>query len=169
MFILTSKFCSQWVVCPGAIYMYKIVKNMNNIRFQGDFLKLVPNDRSDKRFLLTSKFCPLGVVCPWPTAIYILLNHEKMCIKSEVEEIFLKLATNNQVMRLSCWHQKFGPVGCLPLPGVCTCIKSWKKCAKIRGQRYFWNMHCLDRSISIKILSPRVVSPCHGAMYTCMK
>ena len=25
-----------------------------------------------------------------------LLNHEKMCIKSEVEEIVLKLATNDQ-------------------------------------------------------------------------
>ena len=25
-----------------------------------------------------------------------LLNHEKLCIKSEVEEFFLKLATNDQ-------------------------------------------------------------------------
>ena len=27
-------------------------------------LKLVANDRSDKRFLLTSKFCPLGLYAP---------------------------------------------------------------------------------------------------------
>ena len=27
-------------------------------------LKLVANDRSDKRFLMTSKFCPLGMSAP---------------------------------------------------------------------------------------------------------
>ena len=27
-FLLTSKFCPKWVVCPGAIYMYKSMKNM---------------------------------------------------------------------------------------------------------------------------------------------
>ena len=35
--------------------------------------------------------------CLTLTCSYIhLLNHEKMCIKSEFEEMFLKLATNNQ-------------------------------------------------------------------------
>ena len=32
--------------------------------FKEIFLKLVANDRSDKRFLLTSKFCPLGLSGP---------------------------------------------------------------------------------------------------------
>ena len=32
--------------------------------FKEIFLKLVANDRSDKRFLLTSKFCPLGLSAP---------------------------------------------------------------------------------------------------------
>ena len=59
--------------------------------------KLVANDLSDKRFLLTSKFYPL---VPWGCLPLIcgcthLLNHEKMCIKSEVEEILFKLATND--------------------------------------------------------------------------
>ena len=45
--------------CPS--YMYKIMRKMYKIRLQRDFLKLVANDRSDKRdeaFLLTSKFWP---------------------------------------------------------------------------------------------------------------
>ena len=63
--------CSCWhgavtVVrpCLGAIYMYKIVKKMYKIWLQRDFLKLVANDRSDKRFLLTSIFCPWGLSAP---------------------------------------------------------------------------------------------------------
>ena len=51
-------------------------------------LKLATDDQNDKKFPLTSKFCPL----PWD---YIhVLNHEKNCIKSDVKEISLKLATN---------------------------------------------------------------------------
>ena len=67
MFLLTSKFRPQGVVCPcsGVIYMYKIMKKkLYKIRLQRDFLELVANDRSDKRFLLTSKFCPLGLSAP---------------------------------------------------------------------------------------------------------
>ena len=57
-------------------------------------MKLVANDRSDKRFLLTSKFCPLELSAL--TCGYIhLLSHEKMCTKSEAEEILFKLATND--------------------------------------------------------------------------
>ena len=65
-FLLTSKFCPLWAVCPcpGTIYMYKIMKKMYKIRLQNDFLKLVANDRSDKMFLLASKFCPLGLSDP---------------------------------------------------------------------------------------------------------
>ena len=67
MFLLTSKFHPQRVVspCPGAIYMYKIMKkNCIKSDFKEIFLKLVANDGSDKRFLLTSKFCPLGLSAP---------------------------------------------------------------------------------------------------------
>ena len=53
-------------------------------------LKLATDDRNDKKFLLTSKLCPLGAVCPLPRG-YI---HVKNCIKSDFEEISLKLATN---------------------------------------------------------------------------
>ena len=75
----------------------KLYKIIQRVVFFVCFFKLVANDLSDKRFLLTSKFCPL---VPWGCLPLIcgcthLLNHEKMCIKSEVEEILFKLATNN--------------------------------------------------------------------------
>ena len=57
------------------------------------FLKHVANDRSDKRFLLTSKFCSLWLSAP-DLRLYTFI---KSCIKSEVEEILLKLATNDHI------------------------------------------------------------------------
>ena len=57
-------------------------------------LKLATGDQSDKKFLLTSKLCPLGAVCPLPMGYIHVLNHEKKCIKSDLKEISLKLATN---------------------------------------------------------------------------
>ena len=40
-------------------------------------LKLVIDDRSDKKFLLTSKLCPLGAVCPQSRGYIHVLKHEK--------------------------------------------------------------------------------------------
>ena len=57
-------------------------------------LKLATDDQSDKKFLLTSKLCPLGAVCPLPQGYIYVLNHEKNCLKSDFNEISLKLATN---------------------------------------------------------------------------
>ena len=57
-------------------------------------LKLATDDQSDKKFLLTSKLCPLRAVCPLPWGCIHVLNHEKNCIKSDLKEISLKLATN---------------------------------------------------------------------------
>ena len=70
-------------------------------------------------------FCWHRNFVPWScrplTCGYIqLLNHEKMCIKSEVEEILFKLAKMTIVMRPSCWHQNFGPNGLsAPAQGLC--------------------------------------------------
>ena len=57
-------------------------------------LKLATDDRSDKKFLLTSKLCPVGAVCPLPQGYIHVLNHKKICIKSDFKEISLKLATH---------------------------------------------------------------------------
>ena len=39
IFLLTLKICPQGVVrpCPGAVYMYKIMKKMYKIKLQRDF------------------------------------------------------------------------------------------------------------------------------------
>ena len=72
-------------------------------------------------FCWHQNFVPCG--CLPLTCGYIhLLNHEKMCIlvKSEVEEILFKLATNDHSDELSCWHQNFGPNGLsAPAQGLC--------------------------------------------------
>ena len=84
MFLFTSKFCPKGVVspCAGAIYLYKIIEKREKIRLQRDFC-------------CHQNFVPWG--CLTLTCSYIhLLNHERTCIKSEFEEMFLKLATNNQ-------------------------------------------------------------------------
>ena len=82
-------------------------KNCIKSDFKEIFLKLVANDRSDKRFLLTSKFCPLELSAP-DLQLYIL-NHEKMCIKSEIEEILFKLATNDHSDKAFLLISKFWP------------------------------------------------------------
>ena len=83
-------------------------KKYYKIRLQRDFFKLVANDRSDKRFLLTSKFRPWDCL-PLISSYIHLLNHEKICINSEIEEILFKLATNDHSDKTSCWYQNFGP------------------------------------------------------------
>ena len=50
-------------------------------------LKLATDDRSDKKFLLTSKFCILGAVSPLPRGYIHVLNHENICIKSDLYTI----------------------------------------------------------------------------------
>ena len=57
-------------------------------------LKLATDDWSDKKFLLTSILCPQRAVCPLLRGYIHVLNHEKKCIKSDLKEISLKLATN---------------------------------------------------------------------------
>ena len=95
-----------WSCLPltcGYIHVLNHEKKMYKIRLQRDFLELATNDQCDKRFLLTSKFCPLELSVP-DLRLYTLLNHEKMCIKSEVEEIlfFYNLQQMTIVMRPSC-------------------------------------------------------------------
>ena len=88
-------------------------------------LKLTTDDRSDKKFLLISKVCPLGAVCPLPRGYIHVLNHEKKCIKSDLKEISLKLATNGKNDKAFLLTSKFCPLGLsTPAPGLYTCIKS---------------------------------------------
>ena len=69
---------------------------------------------------VTKGFCWHQNFVPWGwlplTSSYIhLLNHEKMCIKSEIEDIIFKHATNDHGDK-AFWYQNFALMGCLPLP-----------------------------------------------------
>ena len=67
-FPLTSKLCPLGAVCPLPRGYIHVLNHEKKKSIKSDFkeisLKLVENDRSDKRFLLTSKFCPLGLSAP---------------------------------------------------------------------------------------------------------
>ena len=66
-FLLSSKFCPQYVVCPCP-GLYTCGKKHEKTCIKSDFkeivLKLATNGQSDKGFLLTSTFVPKGLSAP---------------------------------------------------------------------------------------------------------
>ena len=64
--------------------------------FKEIVLKFVTNDRSDKMSLLTSKYVLNGGCLLLPRGYIDISNLEKMCIKSDFKEIFLKLVANDR-------------------------------------------------------------------------
>ena len=107
VFLLTSGFCLQRVVCPcpGAICM--CIKS----EFKEVCFKLATDGRNDKGFLLTSKVCPRGFFCPCPGAIYMYKirfrrDHFETC------NIWAKRKGLSVVIKI------LSPVDCLPLSGA---------------------------------------------------
>ena len=90
-FPLTSKVCPQGLVCPsrGAIYMYKIIKNVYKIRFL--FLNLQRMGKVIRAFSWHQKSVP----CPY-LGLYTYIKSLKIYIKSDFKEIILKFATYGQ-------------------------------------------------------------------------
>ena len=123
---------------PGLYTCIKSWKNVYKMILQREFFETCSKWPKWQEVSVDITILSPGGCLP-PTYGYIhLLNHEKSCIKSKVEEIVLKLATNYQVMRPLCWHQNFGPNGLsAPAQGlyIYACIKLWKNIHKIRGQR----------------------------------
>ena len=72
------------------------------------FLKFILNGQSDKAFLLTSKCCPQGLGClSLPRGYIMWKNIKNICIKSELKEIFLKLAANGESDKAFLLASKF--------------------------------------------------------------
>ena len=99
---------------------------------------------------------------------------KKSCIKSDFKEISLKVATNGKVIKPFCWHEKFGPWGLsVPVPGLYTCIKSWKKMYKISFKEIFLKLVTNDRSDKMFLLTsqfrPKGLSAPTPGLYTCIK
>ena len=134
-------------------------------------LKLATDDRSDMKFLLTSKLCPLGAVSPTPRGCIHVLNHEKR-IQNQTSKRFLwNFQQIGKVIRPFCWHQNFVPWGLsAPAPGLCTCIKSWKKCIKSDFKDMFWKLATNEWSDKTFLLTSKLcplgaVCPYPGAIY----
>ena len=140
---VTRCFCwhQNFVPAPGLHTSIKSWKNVYKIRLQRNCFEarskwLKWQDVSVDIKMLS----PVG--CLPQTHGYIhLLNQEKMCIKSEVEDIFLKLATNDQSDGVFLLTSKFWPQWV-----VCPCIRLWKYVHKIRGQRYVLKNATSDQS-----------------------
>ena len=125
---------------------------MYQIRLQRDFLKLVEMTKVTRGFCWHHNFVPWGCL-PLTCGYLHLLNHEKMCIKSEVEEILLNLQQMTILMRPSCWHQNFGPNGLsAPAQGLCLNFFSSITYPRHSGERYRTNGH--------------LVLPCNGILIT---
>ena len=72
-FLLTSKVCPQGVFCPcpGAIYMYKIIKNVYKIRFRRDHFETCNIWAKRKGLSVVIKILSPVDCLPLPGAIYI--------------------------------------------------------------------------------------------------
>ena len=112
-FLLTSGFCPQTVVCPcpWAIYMWKNMKkiNMYKIRIQRFVWNLQEMIEVIRAFCWHQKFVPKGFSA-LARGLYTCKTL-KMCIKSDSEEIILKLATYGQREKAFLLSSTFVPNG----------------------------------------------------------
>ena len=117
-FLLTSKVYPPGVFCPcsGAIYMYKIIKNVYTIRFRRDHFETCNIWAKRNGYFVDIKILSPMDCLPLPGAICIWWNMKKMYIKLDFKAIFLNLQQMGKVIRAFCRQQKFLPRGCLPMP-----------------------------------------------------
>ena len=73
-FLLTSKVCPQGGFCPcrGAVYMYKIIKNVYKIRFRRDHFETCNIWAKRKGLSVVIKILSPMDCLPLPGAIYII-------------------------------------------------------------------------------------------------
>ena len=121
-------------LAPGLyIYIYKIIKNVYKIRFL--FLSLQRMGKEIMAFCWHRKFVPKGLYALVP-GLYTCIKSLKMCIKSEFEEIILKLATNGQSDKGFLLTSTFVPKGLsAPALGLYTCIKALSIKDQVSGER----------------------------------
>ena len=97
-FLLTSKVCPQGVFCPCpvAVYMYKIIKNVYEVRFRRDHFETCNIwSKRKKPFVVITILSTMDCL-PLSGAIYTWWNMEKIYIKSDFKAMYFKPATNGQ-------------------------------------------------------------------------
>ena len=106
---------------------------------------------------------------PPAPGLYNVLNHEKNCIKSK--RFLFNLQQMGKVRRPFCWHQNFVLWGLsIPVLGLYTCIKSWKKCIKSDLKEIFFKLATNEWSDKTFVLTSKLcplgaVCSCPGAIY----
>ena len=118
MFLLISNFVPKGLSAP-AMGLYTCMKSWKKNYIKSDFkeifLKLVANDRSDKRFLMNIKVSFIHVTgCAQNGnaeegtrySCHVITMWQK-CSLLEICSLFMQY--------LFCWHQNLVPWGCLPL------------------------------------------------------
>ena len=128
-FLLISKVCPQGVFCPcpGAVYLYKIIKNVYKIRFQRDHFETCNIWAKRKGLSVVLKFLsPNWVVCLC-LGLYTCEKNTKNGKKSDFKEIFFKLASNGQSDKEFLLTSKFCPKGfSVPALGLYSLIYMYK-------------------------------------------
>ena len=175
-FLLISIVCPQGVFCPcsGAIYIYKIIKNVYKIRFRNDYFET--SNLWAKREGLSVVIEILSPVdcLPLSGAIYIWWNMKKMYIKSDFKAMFFSLQQMSKVIRAFCWQQTFVSKGSFALaPGLYTCIKSLKVCIKSDFEDIILKLATIRQSNKGFLLTssfvPKGLSAPALGLFTCIK
>ena len=139
-FLLTSKVGPQGVFCPcpGAIYMYKIIKNMYKIRFRRDHFETCNIWAKRKGLSIVIKILTPMDCLTLSEAIYLWWNMKKMYIQSDFKEFVFKPATNGQSDKGFLLTSKVCPQGVVrPCPRAIYIYKIIKNVFKIILQRLF--------------------------------
>ena len=126
-----------------------------------------------RAFCWHQKFVPKGFSALAP-ALYTCIKSLKICIKSEFEEIILKLAHMGKVIRNFCWHQNFVPKGLsVPALGLYTGITSFKMCLKSYFREIVLKLATNGQSDKGFLLTsafvPKGLSAPALGLYTCIK
>ena len=173
-FLLTSKVCPQRVFCPcpGAIYIYKIIKNVYKIRFWRDHFETCNIWAKRKGLSVVIKILSPMDCLPLHWSIYVWWNMKKMYIKSDFKAIFFKPATNRQSDKGFLLTSKVCPQGVVcPCPGAIYIYKIIKNVYKIwflflnlqwMGKvirPFCWHQHFVPKGLSVPALG----------LYTCIK
>ena len=102
-FLLTSKVCPQgaFCPCPGAVYMYKIMKNVYKIRFRRYHFETCKIWAERKGLSIIIKILSPVDCLPLPGAIYIWWNMKKMYIYLTTKEtwhlVFINILALNEI------------------------------------------------------------------------
>ena len=124
-FLLTSKVCPQGVFCPcpGAIYMYKIIKNVYTckIRFRRGHFETCKKKRP---FYCHQNLSPMDCL-PLPGAVYIKKNYGETT--KSLKNVYKIRLRRDHFETCNTWAKRKGlsvvikflsPFGCLLLPGA---------------------------------------------------